>query len=89
MKATFLLQDIFHIIGVGVIFAGEVKSGVIDLNSRVFLGDKNYSVSGIEAKNQKVHQAQTGQNVGIALAGANDKKIFNHFKGQIITFINN
>lgn len=89
MKATFLLQDIFYIIGVGVIFVGEVKSGVIDLNSKVFLGDKNYNVSGIEAENQKIHQAQTGQHVGIALAGTNDKKIFNHFKGQIITFINN
>ncbi len=67
--ATFFVHDVYNIKGVGIVIAGEVKSGTISVGNTVNIRGKIATVKSIEEFHQRLPQAVTGQKIGIALEG--------------------
>lgn len=61
----FLIQDVFSIIGRGVIPTGIIEEGILKVGMRAEIENKTIKIKSIEAKNQNIEQAEAGMAVGI------------------------
>ena|GEM_PF-2285220 len=83
--ATFLMQDLYNIIGAGSIIVGKVVDGSIRPGMTVDLNGTIATVGTMEAKHQQIPEARTGDMVGIQIKGC-DKNVLAGFKGKYIEF---
>ena len=63
--ATFYVQDVYNIKGVGIIPVGKVESGIIKLGMQANLGSTVVKIKSIEMHHEKLQEAKEGLNVGI------------------------
>lgn len=84
--AQMTIEDVFSIAGRGVVVTGQIASGTFRVGDHVTVeNDKvvlDCTITGIEMFQQTVTEASAGDNVGLALEGANRE----HFeRGMVVT----
>lgn len=99
--ATFFLQDIYTITGIGLVPVGRVEDGILRVGMKSNIGGKIFEVRSIEMNHKQLKEANPGDNIGINVRLTSDngffKKIFGNtneeynilknYKGKSIEFI--
>ena len=65
--AKFKIDTTFHLID-KIVLAGKVESGIITPSMKIDVEGNIFKVNNIEAHNQQIPQANTGDAVGLVLA---------------------
>jgi GTPase len=81
---TFMVEDVYKIVGVGVIPAGKVASGTIRVGDRCEHMSGTYTVKTMEMHHEQVKVAVQGDAVGMALEGLTDKNLLK--RGDVLEF---
>lgn len=70
-NSTFVIEDVFTIMGRGTVVTGKVLSGTFCLNDVVTISEKNRQtrITGIEMFRKQCNMAQAGDHVGLCLSG--------------------
>lgn len=67
------IADVFTIKGRGMVVTGRVESGVLNMGDEVYFkgpsGVKKAAVTGLEASQKQITQAQMGDTIGVLLVG--------------------
>ena len=84
--AKFLLEDIFKIPFLGVVLAGEVKSGFLMPGMKTTIKGKILKIKAIETAHKSVERAEEGSKVGILL-DTKDSKLFEGLVNKEIEFL--
>jgi translation elongation factor EF-1alpha len=102
IMATFLIEDIFRIKGVGTVLVGKVEEGILRIGMKFNSNGKIMEVKFIEMSHKQVKEANQGDKVGInvRLNKSNEsflKKVFSptneefivlrDYKGKHVEFI--
>ena len=83
--ATFFIQDIFRIAGVGIVITGQVKSGTLTMGMKLDIG-KIMEIKSMEMHNMSAREAHEGDNVGIVLSNADFDLIKNYVRKEVKFF---
>ena len=67
--AVVEVQDVYSIMGVGVVPVGKVVEGTLYPGFKARLGNKVAVVKSIEANHMQLRSAQVGENIGFNLSG--------------------
>ncbi|MBQ8234083.1 MAG: elongation factor Tu, partial [Bacilli bacterium] len=59
------IEDIFTITGRGTVLVGNIKSGTVYLNDKIYINNIETKVLGIEMFRKKLDYATSGDNVGL------------------------
>ncbi len=84
MKAKIKNEDVFSITGRGVVIAGRIIEGFIELGDILIIGDKYIKIRGIESFRKAFNTANPGDNIGILLDSDITKDEAMKYKGQIL-----
>lgn len=71
----FIVEDVFSVMGLGIVLTGKVISGTIFLNDKVDLRGKQYKVIELRSFKKLVDSATKGDNIGILLEGLSKKDV--------------
>lgn len=69
------IEDIFTITGRGTVLVGNIKSGTVYLNDKIYINNIETKVLGIEMFRKKLDYATSGDNVGLLLENINRNDI--------------
>ena len=69
------IEDIFTITGRGTVIVGNIKSGTVYLNDKIYINNIETKVLGIEMFRKKLDYATSGDNVGLLLENINRNDI--------------
>lgn len=78
------IQEVFNIIGRGVVVVGKVEKGSIKVGDQVMVNGVICTVMEIESFLMKLQEAQVGDQVGIALRGIEREQVA---KGDVLTAV--
>ena len=78
------IQEVFNIIGRGVVVVGKVEKGSIKVGDQVMVNGVICTVMEIESFLMKLQEAQVGDQVGIALRGIEREQVA---KGYVLTAV--
>lgn len=70
---SMTVSDSFYITGRGIIVAGYINSGNVNVGESVNVNGEAYTVSGIEMFRKQVVQAEAGMTVGLLLSGLTER----------------
>lgn len=73
--AEVFIQDVYHIVGIGPIPVGAVKSGVLRVGMQASTNGKVATVKTIEQHHQQIQEAGVGQTIGFTLTGVTKKDV--------------
>jgi len=65
--ATFFIQDVYNITGIGSVPVGKVESGILRIGMKANVDGKIIEIKAIEKHHKQIKEAQTGDNVGISV----------------------
>jgi len=65
--ATFFIQDVYNIAGIGAVPVGKVESGVLRIGMKANIDGKIIEIKSIEKHHEQIKEAQPGDNVGISV----------------------
>ena len=68
--ATFFVQDVYTITGVGVVPVGIVKDGKLEVGMKLNINDTIMTVKTIERTRESIQEAEEGDRVGFSISGA-------------------
>lgn len=85
MKCVVSIRDVYNITGIGVVIAGQVKSGALNVGSKLNLSGRIMPVKNIERDHKSYSAAHPGDNIGFALGGA-DAREMKAFVGKDLEF---
>ena len=71
----FVVEDVFSVMGLGIVLTGKVISGTISLNDKVDLGGKQYKVIELRSFKKLLDSATKGDQIGIRLEGLSKKDV--------------
>lgn len=71
----FVVEDVFSVIGLGIVLTGKVISGTISLNDKVDLEGKQYKVIELRSFKKLLDSATKGDQIGIRLEGLSKKDV--------------
>ena len=71
----FVVEDVFSVIGLGIVLTGKVISGTISLNDKVDLEGKQYKVIELRSFKKLLDRATKGDQIGIRLEGLSKKDV--------------
>ena len=71
----FVVEDVFSVMGLGIVLTGKVISGTISLYDIVDLGGKKYKVIELRTFKKLVDSANKGDQIGIRLEGLTKKDV--------------
>ena len=75
--ATFFIQDVYNITGIGAVPVGRVESGILRIGMKANLDGNTVEIKTIEKHHEQIKEAQTGDNVGISVKVINQSSSIN------------
>jgi translation elongation factor EF-1alpha len=69
--ATFLIQDVYNITGIGAVPVGRVESGILRIGMKANVDGNVIEIKTIEKHHVQIKEAQTGDNIGISVTVIN------------------
>lgn len=82
-EGAIRIEDVFEIIGVGLIPVGEVIAGTVKPGYVCFVGGKQAEIKTIEKHHERLNTAVIGDKIGFNLTGISKSDIK---KGDILQF---
>lgn len=76
MKSSFLVKDVFEIVGRGLIITGVVLTGIVKKQMKTTVNGKQIEVVGIEAFRKTLDEAKPNDEVGLLVSGKVSKSDF-------------
>lgn len=74
--ASFFIQDIYRITGIGVVPVGRVEDGILRVGMKLHIDGKILELRSVEINHQQIKEANSGSNVAINLRLINENKGF-------------
>jgi len=84
--ATFFIQDIYKITGIGVIPVGQVKSGILRIGMKANIGGELVEIKSIEVHHVVMKEAKEGDIVGLYLKNGNYDTLRNYVRKDVEFF---
>jgi elongation factor 1-alpha len=82
--ATFYLQEIYNILGIGTVIVGKVIEGVLREHMKCNLEGHVCEIRAMETHHESIKEAKEGSNVGVTVTG--DITSIKNYKGRNIEF---
>jgi len=76
-KNIFKADDVFSIMGAGVIVVGKLNSGILKKGMKSIINGKNSEILKIESQKQSVELLNTGMSAGLFLSNISKDDIQN------------
>ena len=82
-QVSFQVEDIFSIMGRGIVVTGQLSSGFIKKGMKTVINGKQSEILSIESKNQSLESLNAGTPAGLLLSNIKKDDIV---KGNILSF---